>query len=271
MVQEQSDEKRYKILNFLFLISAMTLTPEEHIRYGRQIVIDEIGAAGQEKLKAARVFLAGLGGLGSPAAFYLAAAGVGSLAIVDSDRVEAGNLNRQILHATGDIGWAKISSALGKLQALNPACRLRAVQARIVPDNVASLVGDCGIIIDATDNMATRQVLNRAAVAAGIPFIYGGIDGFSGMAGTFIPGRTACFECMFPAQPKAAPAGPVGALGPMAGLVASIQCLEAVKIIVGRPAALAGQLLRIDAMEMACRRIDIPKNPHCGVCGGARD
>jgi molybdopterin/thiamine biosynthesis adenylyltransferase len=248
----------------------MSLTPDEHSRYGRQIIIDEIGAAGQEKLRAARVFLAGLGGLGSPIAYYLTAAGVGSLTIVDSDRVEISNLNRQILHTTGDIGWAKISSALEKLQALNPACRLRAVQTRIGLDNVASLVGDCRIVIDATDNMATRQVLNRAAVAAGVPFIYGGIDGFSGMTGTFIPGRTACFECMFPALPKAAPTGPVGVLGPMAGLVASIQCLEAVKLIIGRPAALAGQLLRIDAMEMACRRIDIPQNPHCGVCGGLR-
>jgi adenylyltransferase/sulfurtransferase len=238
-----------------------------HVRYERQVIIPQIGQSGQAKLEAARVFIAGLGGLGSPAAYYLAAAGVGALTIVDSDRVEETNLNRQILHATGDIGRLKTESAAEKLKALNPLCRLRAVEDRIRPDNVDTLVQDCGLIVDATDNMATRQALNRAAVSAGIPFIYGGIDGFSGMASTFIPGRTACLACLFPGPPKPPDPDPVGALGPMAGLIAAIQCLEAIKIIVGQPPALAGLLLRIDAVGMASRKIEIDRNPHCEVCG----
>lgn len=240
---------------------------ENNHRYARQTMIGEIGAAGQQRLEAAQVFIAGLGGLGSPAAYYLAAAGVGTLTIVDSDRVEASNLNRQILHATADIGWPKTSSAIRKLQALNPDCRILAIQTRITAANARSLVGPSRIIIDATDNMATRQALNRASIDARIPFIYGGIDGFSGMAATFIPGKTGCFECLFPQLPDLRPAGPVGALGPVAGLVATIQCLEAIKLIIGRPAALAGRLLRMDAFKMECRKIDIDKNPHCRICG----
>jgi len=242
------------------------MTPDEQLRYARQVIIPEIGPAGQEKLKAARAFIAGLGGLGSPAAFYLAAAGLGGLTIVDSDRVEPGNLNRQILHATRDIGWAKTTSALEKLQALNPACHIRPVQLRISEGSMGSLLGDSAIILDATDNMATRQSLNRASVAARIPFVYGGIDGFSGMASTFVPGKTACLGCLFPDPPRAPEPGPVGALGPMAGLVATIQCLEAIKIIVGLEPALAGRLLKIDGLQMTFRTIAIDRNPHCAVC-----
>jgi adenylyltransferase/sulfurtransferase len=242
------------------------MPPEEQLRYARQVIIPEIGPEGQEKLGASRVFIAGLGGLGSAAAYYLAAAGLGGLTIVDGDRVEAGNLNRQILYATGDIGWAKTSVALAKLQALNPACHVRPIQVRISADNLESLLGDSAVILDATDNMATRHILNRASVAAGIPFIYGGIDGFSGMVCTFIPGRTCCLECLFPGPPRPAP-GPVGALGPVAGMVAAIQCLEAIKLVVGREAALAGRLLQIDTLKMTCRSIAVDRNPHCTVCG----
>lgn len=240
---------------------------EDNLRYARQTIIGEIGAAGQEMLETAQVFIAGLGGLGSPAAYYLAAAGVGTLTIVDSDRVEASNLNRQILHATTDIGWPKTSSAAKKLQSLNPDCRILAIQTRITAANARSLIGPSRIIIDATDNMATRQALNRASIEAQVPFIYGGIDGFSGMAATFIPGATACFECLFPEKPNARRDGPVGALGPVAGLVATIQCLEAIKLIIGQPVALAGRLLVMDTLKMEYRKIDIAKNPHCRICG----
>ena len=245
----------------------LAMTPEEAQRYARQIIIPEIGPAGQERLKAARDFIAGLGGLGSPAAYYLAAAGLGGLTIVDSDRVEIGNLNRQILHTTRDVGWAKTTSALEKLQALNPACHVRPIQVRLSDENLGSLLGDSAVILDATDNMATRHVLNRASIAAKIPFIYGGIDGFSGMACTFIPGSTSCLECLFPGPSNTPATDPVGALGPMAGLVATIQCLEAIKLIVGRAPALAGRLLKIDALNMAFRTIEIGRNPHCTICG----
>lgn len=242
------------------------MTPDEQSRYGRQIVIPEIGEAGQEKLRAARVCIAGLGGLGSPAAYYLAAAGIGSLTIVDFDRVALDNLNRQILHSTADLGRLKTASGLEKLSALNPLCRIRAIAKPISDGNAESLVADCDLILDATDNMATRQVLNRASVSKKIAFVYGGIDGFSGMASTFIPGRTPCLECLFPGRPKTPPAGPVGALGPMAALIASIQCVEAIKLIVGQKAGLAGRLLRVDAVGMKFHAIDIDRNPHCRVC-----
>jgi adenylyltransferase/sulfurtransferase len=243
------------------------MTPDEQLRYARQLTIAEIGPDGQKKLKSSRVFIAGLGGLGSAAAYYLAAAGVGGLTIVDGDRVEMGNLNRQILYATRDIGSAKTSVAFKKLEALNPGCGLRPIQARIGDENLASLLGGSAVILDATDNMATRQVLNRASLDVGIPLIYGGIDGFSGMVCTFIPGSTCCLECLFPGPPKLPAPGPAGALGPVAGLVATTQCLEAIKLLLGLAPALAGRLLQIDTLKMTFRHIDINRNPYCTVCG----
>ncbi len=245
------------------------LTPEEQIRYHRQIIMPEIGEAGQAKIKKAKVLIAGLGGLGSISAYYLAASGVGALRIVDSDRVETGNLNRQILHHTPDRGKPKTESALTKLQALNPRCAITAIRATIRADNWIKLVGDAHLIVDATDNIAARKVLNQASQSLNIPFIYGGVNGFNGAAATFIPGASACFECLFHDQTDAAQ--PSGVIGPMAGLTAAIQSLEALKIILEMDGLLTNQLMLIRGTDMTLRKIEAPRNPQCPVCGPRKE
>ncbi len=178
-------------------MTIQSLSSEEAIRYNRQLILPEIGPQGQIKLKQARVLIAGVGGLGSVSAYYMAAAGIGSIRIADGDCVEAGNLNRQILHGTGDIGKPKTLSALEKLQNLNPHCNIEPIQEIISDETILDMVAGCTVILDGTDNLKTRKILNRASILKGIPFIYGGVDGFIGMATTFIPGRTPCLECFF--------------------------------------------------------------------------
>ncbi|MDM8549832.1 HesA/MoeB/ThiF family protein [Desulfobacterales bacterium HSG2] len=243
-----------------------TLSFKEKIRYDRQIIIPEIGEEGQKKLKNASVFIAGAGGLGSVSSYYMAAAGIGFLKIVDRDHVDLSNLNRQILHRTSDIAISKAESALEKLRELNPCCHIRAVREEIRDENVLELIGDCKIIMDATDNTGTRRILNKACFLKGIPFIHGGINGFNGMVTTFVPGETSCFECLFPAKTTQRD-DKVGALGPMAGLVASVQTLEAIKIILGMGGGLKGRLLYIKAADMSFREIRLERNPDCHVCG----
>jgi adenylyltransferase/sulfurtransferase len=242
------------------------LTSEEARRYSRQVALPEIGQAGQARLGAGRVLVAGLGGLGSVAALYLAAAGVGYLKLVDRDRVALENLNRQILHATPDLGQPKADSAVRKLSGLNPHCRLEAVHVEIDAGNAAELLADCSLIFDATDNRAARWVLNRAAVERGVPFVFGGISGWEGMAATFIPGATACFSCLFPIPGAAVETQPLPVLGPTAGIVASLQCLETLRLLLGLPPRLAGRLLRFSGLSMEFRTLDVERNPCCPVC-----
>jgi len=170
---------------------------EEMERYSRQMMIPSVGREGQERLRAAKVCIAGAGGLGSVSAYYLAAAGVGRIRIVDRDRVELSNLNRQILHFTGDLCEPNVLSALDKLERLNPYCRVEAVETDINEGNVFELIGGCQVVIDALDNIRTRRALNLASVRSRIPLIYGGVEAFSGMASTFVSGETPCFECLF--------------------------------------------------------------------------
>jgi len=245
-----------------------SLSSEESTRYHRQIIIPEIGQQGQIKLKNASVFLSGLGGLGSVSAYYLVAAGIGHLRLVDRDRVELGNLNRQILHWTDDINRPKTDSAIEKLCRLNPECRIEAFHEEIREDNVLDLIGDCSLIVDGTDNVRTRKVLNRASLQKGIPFIVGGVEGLSGMATTLIPDQTPCFECIFPltASQQRVP----GVLGPLPGLVASIQVLEAVKLILGISGILKCRLLLIQGAEMHFKTINVERNPDCDVCNPKR-
>lgn len=246
---------------------AILLSVSEKERYARQIMIPQIGEQGQKRLKAASVFIAGLGGLGSISAQYLAAAGVGELIIVDKDRVSLSNLNRQILHRTADLDWPKTESARKTLSALNPECRIRPISAAITADNAATLIAGADLILDATDNMATRTHLNRAAVRLKIPFIYGGIDGFNGMTASFIPGETCCLACVFTdrvCKDRPAP----GVLGPTAGIIASIQTMEAIKHITGKGATLKGRLLCFQGLDMSFREVKIAPNPDCPVCGG---
>ncbi len=240
------------------------LTRDELARYARQIIMPSIGEEGQEKIKRAKVFIAGLGGLGSISSYYLAAAGVGCLKIADRDSVDVSNLNRQILHATQDVGAPKTSSAEAKLRSLNTYVRIEAIQQEINAANIMDIVSDCSIIVDATDNMETRKALNIASVKMKIPFIYGGVDGFSGMATTFIPGETPCFQCIFPYETKKRSAA--GVIGPAPGVVASLQAMEALKLILGMKGLLAGRLLYFSGVEMTFREIRIERNPDCEIC-----
>ncbi len=240
------------------------LSNDELTRYARQVIMPAIGEEGQEKIKRAKIFIAGLGGLGSISSYYLAAAGIGCLKIVDRDDVDLSNLNRQILHTTQDIGLPKTSSAEMKLRSLNPHVRIEAVQQEITAENIAGIVGDCSIIVDATDNMGTRKALSIASVKMKIPFIYGGVDGFNGMVTTFVPGETPCFHCIFPYEAKKR--GTIGVVGPAPGVVASIQAMEALKIILGIKGLLTGRLLYFSGVEMTFREIKLEKNPECGIC-----
>ena len=242
----------------------MELTPNEMIRYSRQIRMAEIGSEGQMKLKKARVFLAGLGGLGSVLAYYLAAAGVGHLRIVDKDTVSLDNLNRQILHFTKDIGRAKTVSAREKLEALNPECHIEVIQDEIDERSGELLVDGSDLIVDGMDNFRTRRILNRVAVKKRIPFIVGGVDGLSGMVFTVIPGVAPCFECIFPGVDEERE---VAVLGATAGVVASLQVMEAVKVVLGLGKTLSGRLLVFQGRDMTFREITIERNPKCVVCG----
>ena len=242
----------------------LNLSSDEWTRYGGQVILPEIGREGQKKLKGARIFLAGLGGLGSISAYYMVAAGVGFIKIVDMDRVDLENLNRQIIHRTPDVGRPKTESAMEKLRELNPHCQIQAAQEEIRDENVMDLIEDCMIILDATDSLEARKALNRASIRNGIPFIYGGVGGFNGMVTTLIPGETPCMECLFPQEPVKRER--IGILGPVPGLVASIQSLEAIKIILGMGGLLKHKLLFIRGIDMTFKEIQLERNPDCRVC-----
>ncbi|MFO7784673.1 MAG: HesA/MoeB/ThiF family protein [Thermodesulfobacteriota bacterium] len=244
------------------------LSPAETARYRRQIIVPEIGPTGQLRLKAARVCIVGLGGLGSISASYLAAAGVGRLRLVEYDRVEAGNLNRQLIHWTSDLGRPKIDSGREKLSALNPEIEIETVGLQVSPENVREAMGDCTLIVDATDNLSTRKTLNRFSVDAGIPFVCGGVEAFGGMLITILPGRSPCLECLFPGRDRTGDRE-IGVPGPMPGVIASLQALEAIKIILGIGAPMAGRLLLFRALEMSFREVRVEQNPDCPVCGPA--
>jgi adenylyltransferase/sulfurtransferase len=244
------------------------LNTEQRLRYQRQLILPEIGETGQEKLKSARICIAGLGGLGSISSYYMAAAGIGFIRIIDSDCVAPENLNRQIIHRTEDLSRPKTESAMEKLQALNSHCNIEPVQQKINEENAVSLVSDCALILDATDNLETRKVLNRASVSKGIPFIYGGINGFNGMVSTLIPGQTPCMECLFPLNSEQT--NTIGVIGPVAGLVASIQSLEAIKLLLGMDGLLKYRLLYFRGADMSFKEIRVEKNPDCKVCGPGR-
>jgi len=240
------------------------LNQAERERYDRQIFIPDFGEAGQEKLKLAKVFIAGNGGLGCPIALYLAAAGVGTLRIVDNGSVELSNLNRQILHWTEDVGRRKVDSTLAKLPRLNPGVKLDALYDTITEKNIAALVDDSDLIIDAMDNMPVRFLLNRTALARKIPYIYGAVYGFEGRATTIIPGRTVCLGCF--CQEYLPPAKfPV--VGATPAVIAAIQATEAIKYIVGLGDLLANRLLIYDGLRMQFAEMALAPDPDCAYCG----
>ena len=238
------------------------ITKEEQKRYQRQILM--LGEAGQERLKAARVLLAGAGGLGTVISVYLAAAGVGTLRIADCDSVEASNLNRQILHWGRDIGRPKTASAAEKLAAFNSLIRVEEVAGRIDEGNIDAIAGDCDLIVDAMDNFPTRYLLNRTALRKGIPFIHGAVRGLYGQATTVLPGKTPCLRCIFPGSP---PPEIFPIVGATCGVIGSIEATEAVKLLTGLGEPLAGRLIIWDGMAATADSIVVERNPACPDCG----
>ncbi len=241
------------------------LNAAEKQRYERQLIIPDIAESGQTRIRDASVFIAGIGGLGSISSYYMTAAGVGHIRFVDNDQVELSNLNRQIMHRTSDIGQSKTGSAGKKLSQLNPDCRLEPIEDTLTRENAIDLVQGCDLILDATDNLAARKALNHAAHALQIPFIYGGVNEFNGMVSFFRPKETACFDCLFPGDPER-PKKPIGVIGAAAGLVACLQCMEALKFILGLELSLMNRLLRIDGRKMSFKTTRIARNKACPVC-----
>jgi molybdopterin/thiamine biosynthesis adenylyltransferase/rhodanese-related sulfurtransferase len=251
----------------------VVLSNDEILRYSRHLIMPEVGMEGQLKLKAARVLCIGAGGLGSPLALYLAAAGVGTLGIVDFDVVDYTNLQRQIIHSTADVGRKKLDSAAEKLKAINPFLNLRPFETRLTSANALDLFREFDIIADGTDNFPTRYLVNDACVLTGKPNVYGSIFRFEGQASVFATEDGPCYRCLYPEPP---PPGLVpscaegGVLGILPGLVGVIQATETIKLILGQGDSLAGRLLLVDALGMKFRELKLRKNPDCPVCGKNR-
>jgi molybdopterin/thiamine biosynthesis adenylyltransferase len=248
--------------------SITTLTEEDRVRYDRQILFPAFGEEGQRKLKQSHVLIAGVGGLGSPVAIYLACAGIGKLTLVDSDTVELSNLNRQILHWEADIGEKKVVSAARKLKKLNSTVALNSLAVKITAENCSGLLQGVDLAMDCMDNMATRFILNEGCVKAGIPLIHGGIYGMMGEITTIIPGQTPCFECIFPRDVEGESPFPVFGFTP--ALIASLQVMEATKLLAGFGELLAGKMLYVRGEEMIFMTVDLQKNKTCRVCGGRK-
>ncbi len=241
------------------------LTGKERGKYDRQIMLYGFGEAGQEKLKKTRVFIAGAGGLGSPAAIYLAAAGTGTLRIADHDTVELSNLNRQVLHWEENIGEGKVASAAAKLKKLNPDINIEAITETITEANASRLVADSDLIVDAMDNLPTRFLLNRTAIEKNIPFFHGAVHGFEGRATTVIPGKTACLYCVYHGATLPGEKFPV--IGVTPAVIGCIQATEVIKYITGLGELLTGRLLCYDALRMKFTEFTIRKDPNCEHCG----
>jgi len=248
----------------------VTLSPQEYARYSRHLIMPEVGLDGQKRLKAGRVLLIGAGGLGSPLGLYLAAAGIGRIGLVDFDVVDFSNLQRQVLHGTPDVGRLKLHSARDRLQAINPDIQLDLSETRLNRDNALKLFEPYDVIIDGTDNFATRYLVNDACVLLGKPNVYGSIFRFDGQASVFYPGEGPCYRCLYPEPP---PPGEVpscaegGVLGILPGLIGCIQATECVKLLLGRGSPLVGRLLLYDALQMSFREFKVRRNPKCPMCG----
>jgi adenylyltransferase/sulfurtransferase len=248
-----------------------TLSPDQRARYSRHLLIPEVGEEGQQRLLDARVLLIGAGGLGSPASLYLAAAGVGTLGIVDADVVDESNLQRQIVHSTERLGEAKVASAKRTIEALNPDVTVVAYQERLTSENVDRILADgWDVIVDGADNFPTRYLVNDASVWSGIPVVHGSIFRFEGQVTLFRPGVGPCYRCLFPQPPppELAPScAEGGVLGVLPGIIGSIQANETLKLILGRGDSLAGRLLLFDALGTTLDEVTVRRNPDCPVCG----
>ncbi len=246
------------------------LSHEEILRYSRHLILPDVGVEGQKKLKAARVLLVGAGGLGSPAALYLAAAGVGTLGLVDFDVVDKTNLQRQILHGTSAVGTPKLESARARIQDLNPNVQVETFETRLTSENALDIIREFDVVADGTDNFPTRYLVNDACVLLGKPNVYGSIFRFEGQASVFYAKEGPCYRCLYAEPP---PAGLVpscaegGVLGVLPGIIGSIQAMETIKLIVGAGEPLIGRLLLFDALKLQFRELKLEKDPDCPVCG----
>jgi molybdopterin/thiamine biosynthesis adenylyltransferase/rhodanese-related sulfurtransferase/molybdopterin converting factor small subunit len=251
--------------------SLPNLSHEEILRYSRHLILPDVGLEGQKKLKAARVLLVGAGGLGSPAALYLAAAGVGTLGIVDFDVVDKTNLQRQILHGTSAIGTPKLESAAARIHDLNPNVRVEPFETRLTSENALDIIREFDIVADGTDNFPTRYLVNDACVLLGKPNVYGSIFRFEGQASVFYAKQGPCYRCLYsePPPPGLVPScAEGGVLGVLPGIIGSIQAMETIKLILGVGEPLIGRLVLFDALKLQFRELKLAKDPDCPVCGG---
>jgi adenylyltransferase/sulfurtransferase len=251
-------------------VSSVALTPSEIERYSRHLIMPEVAMQGQKRLKTAKVLCIGTGGLGAPLSLYLAAAGVGTIGLADFDVVDLSNLQRQIIHFTGDVGRPKIVSAEEKLKAINPEVKVRRHEHIVDSSNALALFADYDVIVDGTDNFPTRYLVNDACVLLGKPNVYGSIFRFDGQATVFFPPAGPCYRCLYPEPP---PPGLVpncaegGVLGILPGLIGVVQATETVKLILGTGKPLVGRLLLYDALELTFREMKVRKDPRCPICG----
>ena len=246
------------------------LSRDELERYHRNALVPQVGLVGQQRIRASRVLLIGAGGLGAPAALYLAAAGVGTIGLIDDDNVDVSNLQRQVIHATAAVGRPKVDSAAEAIRALNPDVEVVAHRTRLTADNARDLLGGWDVVIDGTDNFPTRYLVNDATVMLGLPLVHGAVLGFNGQVGVFDARRGPCYRCLHPTPP---PAGSVpscaeaGVLGVLPGIIGTMQAAEALKLIVGGAQPLIGRMVLLNAWSGRGGELPVDKNPACPVCG----
>ena len=252
-----------------------SFSEEQRERYSRHIILEGFGEEGQRKLLSSKVLVIGAGGLGSPALMYLAASGVGTLGIVDDDKIELSNLQRQVIHGTPDLGMSKAESARQSVADINPEVETIVYQERVTARNIQGMIGEYDFVIDAVDNFATKFLINDACVLAEKPFCHAGVQGFRGQIMTYVPGQGPCYRCLFeeiPADDQSEESSQKGILGTIPGILGSLQALEAQKYLTGRGVLLTGRMLVLDGLAMTFRTMEIPEHsPHCRVCGTDAD
>jgi molybdopterin/thiamine biosynthesis adenylyltransferase len=245
-------------------------TDEQVLRYSRHIILPEVGGKGQAKISEAKVFIVGAGGLGCPVGYYLTAAGVGTIAMIDDDTVEISNLQRQIAHSMNTLGMPKVESAKKTFEALNPDVNIVAMKKRISKDDILDLIRDYDIVVDGSDNFPTRYLVNDACVMAKKPLVSGAILRFEGQVTTIMPGEGPCYRCLFeePPPPGLVPScQEAGVLGVLPGVIGGLQATEVLKLILGKGDILKGELLIYNALKTTFRKVKVPKNPSCPLCG----
>jgi molybdopterin/thiamine biosynthesis adenylyltransferase len=246
------------------------LSEEQIERYSRHIILEHVGGTGQEKLLSSKVLIVGAGGLGAPAGLYLAAAGVGTIGIVDADTVDLTNLQRQIIHHTTDVGKEKVHSAEAKMRAINPDITVKEYNMRVMAGNVRDIIREYDFVIDGTDNFAAKFLINDVCYFEKVPFSHAGILRFDGQLITVLPGQTTCYRCIFGAPPPAdavPSCSQAGVLGVLAGIIGSLQATEAIKYLLGIGDLLTDSLLTYNALSMEFRNVSLSRNPHCALCG----